>query len=197
MNKVKQIGLMLIAFILSSSILCNVVSADEFYPKDYNAYKIQYPENVYSIDYGNNVALEFILLPDSNARSTTSKTGYGRFYLVDSGEDLAKFSLKSAFWYDGNSSCCISNFRKNELSLGNFKDITRMKSVGAREVFNRKDILNKHCKKCEFLAACWGGCLYELSVSGQDITKSVNCRRSFYECVVNAFYQDIYLKKGN
>lgn len=101
MNKVKQIGLMLIAFILSSSILCNVVSADEFYPKDYNAYKIQYPENVYSIDYCNNVALEFILLPDSNARSTTSKTGYGRFYLVDSSEDLAKFSLKSAFWYDG------------------------------------------------------------------------------------------------
>lgn len=97
---------------------------------------------------------------------------------------------------DGKASCCISNFKDNELSLGKFSNMTRATSIEAREKLSRKEILNSHCQKCEFLAACWGGCLYELSVGGKDITKVVNCRRAFYECVVNAFYEEIYLKRG-
>lgn len=97
---------------------------------------------------------------------------------------------------DGNCSCCISNFEQNELSMGKFSDVTYESSVEARNIWNRLDILNKHCKDCEFLAGCWGGCLYDLSVNGHDCRQTVNCRKNFFENVVQLFYKELYLKKG-
>lgn len=97
---------------------------------------------------------------------------------------------------DGNCACCISNFIDNELRIGNFPDIDVSKSIEKREEYNRIQLLEKHCKECAFLAGCWGGCLYELSVSGKDPICSLNCRKQFYETYVQCFYEEIFLKKG-
>ena len=97
---------------------------------------------------------------------------------------------------DGNCSCCISNFQKNELFIGNFSQVTRSKSLSTRAEMNRLDLLRSHCRNCDFLAGCWGGCLYELSVIGKECTKNVNCRKNFFEKAVDLFYHEIYLKKG-
>ena len=97
---------------------------------------------------------------------------------------------------DGNCSCCISNFQKNELFIGNFSQVTRSRSLSTRTELNRLDLLRSHCRNCDFLAGCWGGCLYELSVNGKECTKNVNCRKNFFEKAVDLFYHEIYLKKG-
>ena len=96
----------------------------------------------------------------------------------------------------GYCSCCISNFIQNELSLGKFEDISIEKSYTYRQKLNRIEILDKNCRNCDFLASCWGGCLYELSVCGKQIFENVNCRKQFYKTFLEAFYNEIYLVNG-
>ena len=56
------------------------------------------------IDLGHGVSYEYALIPDLNrAFQYTSATAYGKFFLTDSGDTVARTQLKVYFKYDGSS----------------------------------------------------------------------------------------------
>lgn len=165
--KLKQIGVAFISLVLSLTFLCGFVSVDTISSvnaKGFIKLKAQYPENIYVVTYDNNISMEFVLLPNLLERATTSRTGYGRFYFTDTDEDVATFSLKASFTYDGSSVYVSSTpVKKCESFMDGYKISGETPETGTTE------------------ANAYASCVFELKYNGEysnGATITVYCTNS-------------------
>lgn len=96
----------------------------------------------------------------------------------------------------GEAYSCISSFGIEEFKLGNFTENINEISVRKRNEFNKVEKIKKHCSKCSYVPLCWGGCAYVLKTSGKDICKDLQCRKNYFDTLIQTFYEEITLRYG-
>jgi len=96
----------------------------------------------------------------------------------------------------GNAYSCISSFGIDEFKIGEFTEKIQEASARKRNEFNKVEKLKEHCSKCSYVPLCWGGCAYVLKSAGKDICKDLQCRRTYFDTLIQTFYEEITLRYG-
>lgn len=123
--------------------------------------------------------------------STTIK--YGFDYFVKAFNTPCMHTSYNSYLIDtyGNAFSCISSFNLEEFKIGKFNRDISSKSKVRRKAFQKIECVKSQCTKCFYLPACWGGCAYRLKSQGKDIFKDLDCRKYFYDILIEEFYNRI------
>ena len=96
----------------------------------------------------------------------------------------------------GEAYSCISSYGIEEFKIGKFNRDIQDVSIFKRNKYTKLDRIKEHCKNCCYIPLCWGGCAYVLKSGGKDIYKDVQCRRVYFDTIIEAFYNEITTKYG-
>lgn len=94
----------------------------------------------------------------------------------------------------GEAYSCISSYGIEEFRLGKFNRNMHEASARKRCNFTKLDLIKNLCKNCCYVPLCWGGCAYVLKSAGKNIYTDIQCRKTYFDTIIDAFYNEIVLK---